>query len=73
MFNTAEPKWIGKSKTFLGIAFATAVQMAPLLGLTFSADDAAMVGDIADKLLTGIGLAFALYGRFNAKQTVMLL
>lgn len=54
-------------KTYLGIGIAALPQIAPALGLTVSGDDAALISQAVDSIITTIGLILAAYGRFVTK------
>lgn len=60
------------SKTVWGIILISVPQLLPLFGITFTADDTAMLGDTGDKVFQAVGALLALYGRFAAKTTLAL-
>lgn len=68
-----EQKWIGKSLTALGVVIAALPQIAPLIGVTFTENDATMAGEAVDMIVTGIGSIVAIVGRLRAKTTATAL
>lgn len=68
-----QPKWIGMSKTVLGIIVAALVSLGPALGLELGDEPGQFFNNLADSLVTTASLAFAAWGRLTAKQTVTVL
>ena len=66
-------KWALKSKTILGIVLAFVVQMAPIVGINFGTDDAALITQAWDLTLTAAASILAIYGRFVADSDVTAL
>lgn len=54
-------------KTYLGSILAALVMILPMLGISFSSDDAALIGDMYDKIAIIAALGYTIYGRFVAK------
>ena len=59
-------KWFLQSKTVIGILIPVIIQVLPLVGISLSADDTALINSTVDQLIQLAGLALALYGRFVA-------
>jgi len=65
-------KWIVKSKTFWGIVIMVLPAILPLVGVEDGAEVAGMADAVFNSLLTFVGGALALYGRFKATDSVTL-
>ena len=63
-------KFFLKSKTVIGILTVAIVQLAPVLGFSFTEDDSAMVNSAVDAVVTALASLLALFGRFTAKQSI---
>ena len=61
-------KFFLQSKTIIGILIPVLVQVLPMIGVSFSADDAALFGNLIDRIIELAGVALAVYGRFVAKD-----
>ena len=59
-------KFFLKSKTILGLILSVLPALLPALGISFGADDVALVNSTVDALIQGIGALVAVYGRFAA-------
>ncbi len=66
-------KFFLKSKTILGVLIMVTTNLGPLVGLSFGADDAAMVTADIDAILTALGGLLATYGRVKAKSSLSIL
>jgi uncharacterized membrane protein len=62
-----QAKSILLSKTFWGIVIAAAAQVAPKFGLHIGSDQ---MTQYASEIVSLIGSAFAMYGRYKAFQTI---
>ena len=63
-----QPKWIGQSKTFWGIAMAFIPQVFTMLGVDWwSVEIGQQVSQIGNTVISLAGSAWALYGRFKAQ------
>jgi|7_EtaG_2_1085326.scaffolds.fasta_scaffold156085_2 hypothetical protein len=65
-------KFFLKSKTVIGIVIPVLIQLAPLVGLSLTSDDTALINSTVDQLLQLASLGFAMYGRFVAKEPLKL-
>jgi len=65
-------KFFLKSKTIIGILIAAVMQLAPFIGISFGEDDAAVVNNVVDIIITFFGLTLGAVGRFTAKQDLKL-
>lgn len=65
-----EPKWFLQSKTVLGVIVSILPGLLPAFGVSFGADDTAMISGFVDSLIQFAGAAFAVYGRWVAKAPV---
>lgn len=54
-------------KTYLASILGALVMILPMVGVSFSADDAALIDGLYDKVAVIAALAFTIYGRFVAK------
>lgn len=66
-------KWFLQSKTIIGILIPVLVQVLPLVGVSFSAEDGQLISNFADQLIGAAGLALAIYGRWVAKDQLSVL
>ncbi len=65
----AKPWWA--SKTILSAVAMLLVNLLPLIGVhVFTADDADLIGETADRVLTGAFALFAIYGRITASTRI---
>ncbi|MGD1955657.1 MAG: hypothetical protein ACFBZ9_10575 [Sphingomonadales bacterium] len=69
----SQPKWAARSITILGTLLTGAVVLAPVVGLNFGQDDAALITQGWDAVLEVIGIGTAIVGRFKASRPVTLL
>lgn len=67
-----EEKWVGQSKTILGVVLSTLVLWAPQFGLDFGEADASFFADAWNELLATGFAAFAIYGRVVAKAKLKM-
>ncbi len=58
------------SKTLWGLVVMALPVLLPMVGVSFTIDDTALVGDTADKVFQAIGMLLALWGRFTAKTAL---
>jgi uncharacterized membrane protein (DUF441 family) len=56
-----------KSKTILGIVLTALISLLPQFGISFTADDSAMITGAWDAVIQALTLGFAFYGRVVAK------
>ena len=61
--------WL-QSKTILGAILMTIVTFAPIIGLNFTADDAALVTEQVDKIVQAISIALVVWGRVTASKAL---
>ena len=59
--------------TMISVLLGFAVQIAPLLGVNFGADDAALVNETVDKLVSAVLFTTAAWGRIRASTGLTLL
>lgn len=59
-----------KSKTILGALLAGAVTLLPFFGISFGADDAALVTEAFDKGLALFALVMTIWGRVDIGKKV---
>ncbi len=55
-----------KSKTIIGIIVSILPALLPQLGLSFSAEDGALINTSVDQVIQAFGALIAVYGRFAA-------
>lgn len=67
-----EKNFLG-SKTIWGTVIAVVPTLAPLIGISFSAEDAAMVSNSIDAIITAVGGLLAIYGRIKATTSLTFL
>lgn len=65
-------KFALKSVTILGVIVAFLVNVGPMMGLTFSAEDGQMVTEGYDAILTSIATLVAVWGRVRATSQIRL-
>lgn len=65
-------KYFLKSKTLLGILIPVLIQIAPMVGITLTDSDTQLINQSVDQLLQLASLAFAVWGRFVAKEPLTL-
>ena len=68
-----ETKWFATSTTVIGLVLTALVTFAPMIGLSFSADDAQLVSANIDKVLQGVFLLVSMWGRIRAAQPLSLM
>jgi uncharacterized membrane protein len=61
-----------KSLTILSALLALAVQLAPVLGFTFTAEDAALISTNIDAIITALAALGVVVGRVNAHTDITL-
>ena len=59
-------KFFLKSKTIIGIIVSILPALLPQFGLSFSAEDGALINTTVDQLIQAAGAVLAMYGRFAA-------
>ncbi len=69
MFDT---KFFLSSKTIIGAILTAIVAFAPLVGLSFSADDAQLVSTQIDAILKAIGILLVVWGRLTATTSLTI-
>lgn len=67
-----DTKFVGKSKTIIGIVLATVVLWAPTLGFDFSEEDSNVIMSNLDQILVQLGLVYAAVGRIVATTKLTL-
>lgn len=67
------PKWIGLSKTIMGILVAALVSLGPAFGLELGDNPGQFFNSLVDSLVTAASLLFAAYGRLTANKSVSVL
>lgn len=65
-----DEKFFLQSKTIIAALIALFVQLAPMLGLHFTADDGALVTKHIDAIITSLMSVLAVYGRVTASKPV---
>ena len=65
-----EQKWVGKSKTVLGVVLATLTLWLPQFGVDFGEADASFFAEAWNELLATGFAAYAIYGRVTARAKV---
>lgn len=65
-------KFWTKSLTIVASILGILVQAAPILGINFTADDAALLNEFADKLVSLIMFGLAIFGRWRATTTITM-
>lgn len=63
-------KFFLQSKTILGALLAIAVNLAPLVGLSFSGEDATQITQGWDAILNGISAILVVWGRVSAELPI---
>jgi hypothetical protein len=63
-------KWFLQSKTIISTIIILLIQIGPMLGLSFSADDGALLSDSYDSIATTIAGVIAMYGRVKASSSL---
>lgn len=66
-------KWITKSKAVWGAILAMLVAILPNFGISFTADDSALLSQTADVVLQAALMLFTVYGRYSASTNVTFL
>ena len=61
-----------QSKTIWGVFITILPTIAPLFGVSFGADDAAMVRQSVDTIVMALGALWAVYGRAVANTPLAL-
>ena len=59
-------KFFLKSKTIIGIIVSILPALLPQIGLSFSAEDGALINSTVDIIIQAAGAILATYGRFAA-------
>ena len=59
-------KFFLKSKTIWGIIVMIIPSLGPLLGISFGADEAALITQTGDSVISAFGALLATWGRFAA-------
>ena len=67
-----DSKFIGFSKTVQGLVVAAIPTVMQLLGVEWGPEDTAQTADIMYQAIQLAGLAWAFYGRVEAKQSLRL-
>ena len=65
-------KWFLKSKTIWGVIISIIPTLLPAFGVSFSADDVALVSSFGDTVMQTVGAILAIYGRVKAKDTLTI-
>lgn len=68
-----QEKFIAKSKTVQGLIVMSIPMLATLFGFEWAGEDNSAVNQTIDALITFVGLAWGLYGRFTAKANVSIM
>lgn len=63
-----DSKFFLASKTIWGLIIAALPTLAPLVGLSLTADDASMLGSHVDGVIQAAGFLLALWGRVKADK-----
>ncbi len=61
------------SKTIQGIFITVLPIILPLIGISFSAEDGAMLSQNIDAIISALGAIYAFYGRMKATVDIKLL
>ncbi len=59
-------KFFLKSKTIIGIVVSILPTLLPELGVSFTAEDGALINQSVDSVIQGAGAVLAVWGRFMA-------
>jgi len=65
-------KFFLKSKTIIGVVVTILPTLLPILGVSFSTEDAQLISSMGDAVIQAFGAILAVYGRFVAKNDIGL-
>ncbi len=65
-------KFFLKSKTIIGVLMMLITNLGPFIGISFGAEDAAMVSANIDAIITAVGALLATWGRATANTSIKL-
>ena len=65
-----DEKFFLKSKTIIGAVLTFLVVLLPNMGINFTADDSALVSNLADQIIVAATTGLTVYGRFTANTKV---